>query len=356
MSHDRLLTDTGRTNDENVYIRTEDLRAQCRAINEEKQPHQEETTRSPKKKLFSNIRNPFTKPVNNAPTPPMPSKAAQVFGTSARKHNVIEARPVKPARPLKTPTRVPRSETSKSLPPRVIHPNSHARRHGSGSAHRSSKGARRSSRSSKRLSDAENTPPVPPVNSSFESISPPTPPAKDTPPELRHMAAPSSPLRRAAPAQDLRESYETYVDKGMKLRLPAFALSPSRSRRSIPNHLDASPEKFRPYTAEDYTNLIGGGALQWSHSDTEYSASPRDSKRDVPSLNRSPEAPRFAPIAGRTDDLEYGTITARRLSTLPPRFYTPSNRSVHLFLEGETPSKNVSCSCLSLISSAGPLA
>ncbi|KAL6704214.1 hypothetical protein ACN47E_008471 [Coniothyrium glycines] len=300
----------GTNNEDDVYIRTEDFRNQCRAASEERHPHRDEPTKSPKKKLFSNIRNPFAKTANSvAATAAMPSKAAQVLGTSARRRHVVQPRPIKSAQSTGTPTKIRRSGTAKSLPPKVVDSEDYSRRH-----HRRG--------STQRQRDAENTPPVPQVNCSFETTVPPTPPAKDTPPESRSMHAPSSPLRRAAPAQDLRESYDTYLDKGMKLRFPAFALSPSPSCMNNEQRAGGtSPTKFRPYTAEDYSKLI---------EDCEYPLSP----------SKSIEALQLAvPELWKALSHE-GKRTSRFLSPLPPRFYSPSNRSVRLFAEGESPSKN----------------
>lgn len=326
-----ILTALGSINDDDVYIRTEDLRAQCRAVSGEKQLVRDEPAKSPKKKMFGNMQifNPFSKTPNATPIPPMPSKAAQVLGTSARKPHIIEVRPIKPSRPFKTPTKVSRSDTSKSLPGKIVDPHNYARRHHSGSSRRHRTSGRRSP-GSKQSSDAENTPPVPRIIASTESVSPPTPPAKDTPPTVRP-ARESSPLRRAPQSEDLRESYEAYVDKGMKLQFPEFALSPSPSSNAVPDNGGLSPTKFRPYTAEDYTKLIEGEPFQWPYSEGDDSSGQQDSKQSAPLTTQNVEA-LYLP---RSDGLSHEGL-------LLPRFYSPSNRSVCSFAEGETASKNVS--------------
>ncbi|KAF1942282.1 hypothetical protein EJ02DRAFT_502973 [Clathrospora elynae] len=279
---------TGAYSEDDVYIRTEDLRAQCRAASGLGEKNLEDAVKSPKKKLFAGMRNPFSK-TPHVPTPSMPLKAAQVLGTAARQPHVIAVRPIKPARPYYTPTKVSRSETAKSLPAKVVSPDTYSRRRRSGSMRRNRPAGRRSSgRGSNKSSDAENSPPVPQNNASFESA--PTPPAKDTPPPDQRA---ESPLRRAFPAQDLRGNYEADVGKSTQLRFPDFALSPSPSTSILPGNGGASPTKFRPYTAKDYTKLVEDN-------------------------NRS----------------------SHHLSPLHPRFYSPSNRSFHAFADGETPSKN----------------
>jgi hypothetical protein len=288
----------------------------------------------------------------------MPSKAAQVFGTAARQPKVITVRPIKPARPFEpTPTKAPRSDTSKSLPAKVIDPDSYAHRHRSGSSRRNrpvGRGSPSGGSPTKQSSDAENAPPMPKFHASFESAIPPTPPAKDTPPDQRA----ASPLRRVAPAQDLRESYsesigESYddnygrfIDKKVNLRYPDFALSPLPSSDVLSGNSEASPTsptKFRPYTADDYTKLIEGEALQWPYPERGDSLKRPENKRDVTTLV-SPmfETPKLRRPDRRSEEHQGGDREGAHYSPLQPRFYSPKHLAARGFAEGESPSKNVS--------------
>jgi hypothetical protein len=333
-----------------------DLRAECRAASAERQA--ESSAKSPKKKLFSSIRNPFTKNSANVAPPQMPPKAAQVFGTAARQPKTITVRPIKPARPFEpTPTKPARSDTSKSLPAKVVDPDNYAHRHRSGSSRRHrpiGRGSPSGGSPTKQSSDAENAPPVPKFNISFESIIPPTPPAKDTPPDQRA----ASPLRRVAPAHDLRESYSesvgesyqdnygSYVDKDVNLRYPDFALSPLPSSDVLPGHGGASPTgptKFRPYTADDYTKLIEGEALQWPYPERGDSLKKPEDKRSAAHMV-SPmfETPKLRRPDRRSAEREGSNRQNSEYSPLQPRFYSPKHLSARGFAEGESPSKNVS--------------
>ncbi|KAF1831232.1 hypothetical protein BDW02DRAFT_641606 [Decorospora gaudefroyi] len=330
--------------EDDVYIRTEDLRSQCRAAGAEKQP--DEPTKSPKKNFFSSIRNPFSKTTSKDAPPPisMPSKAAQVLGTSARELRTIRARPIKAARPVEqTPTNPYRSDTVKSLPTKVGHPESYAHRHYSHSRRRRPSGAGRGRRSPSRgspskHSDAENNPPVPNNNSSLESVMPPTPPAKDTPPDRRSM----SPLRRVAPSQDLRDSYGAYKVDGANMWLPKFALSPLPSSHVLPGDGGASPMKFRPYTAEDYTKLVEGEALQWPYPEHTDTLSKTEAKRRMPLASAMPEKPQLQlrrPDRA-SEESRVSHWVSKDYELLQPRFYSPTHLSPRDFAEGETPSKN----------------
>ena len=314
------------------------------------QPDLDEPAKSPKKKLFQNIRNPFSKSSGSRAAPSMPSKAAQVFGTVARQPHVIQVRPIKPARAVQpSPTRPFRSDTAKSLPTKITDPDSYAHRHHSGTSRRTRAGRLESpARDSPRnqSSDAENTPSVLKLSASFDSVIPPTPPAKDTPPDQR----PTSPLRRVAPAQDLRESYDVYVGKGTKLRFPDFDLSPLPMPAVVPSNGGASPTKFLPYNAEDYIKLIDGEALQWPYPDRTDSLAKSKEKRSASLEGISLDALQLPRPDGRSDGRPVSIHERGSYSPLRPRFYSPKHLSAHGFLEGESPSKNVSdvvpASCL----------
>ncbi|EUC48151.1 hypothetical protein COCMIDRAFT_88146 [Bipolaris oryzae ATCC 44560] len=272
---------TGHLNENDIYVRTEDLRSQCRATNTETEGDQDDATKSPKKKLFQNIRNPFSKSSSSIAPPPMPSKAAQVLGTAARQPRVVQVRPIKPAVPIQPrPAKPSRSETVKSLPTKVVNPDSYAHRHlygplrcspTTGNASPDRHGFKMQS------SDAENNSPTSAFVASPNSIIPPTPPAKDTPPTQR----PASPLRRVAPAQDLRQSYDQKGEKSMQLHLPNFDFQEA-SLLPRPDH-----------SSENHQSNI---------------------------------------------------CKQNSYSPLKPRFYSPKYIPARGFLEGETPSKNTDAS------------
>lgn len=324
-----------------VYVRTEDLRPQCRVANGEHKPDcdepakRDDASKSPKKKLFGVSFPTFSRTSAAAPTPPMPSKAAQVLGTEARKPRRIEARPIKPAGPIKPPTKAPRSDTAKSLPSRLYEAN-YARRHQSFTRRNRVANCQVPSSGDIQPSAAHLD-----INSPFDTVAPPTPPAKDTPPDSKPVVKVSSPLRRAPSSEDLREDYGEFVDRGMKLQFPIFALSPSPPKTAIPDNAGASPTKFRPYTAEDYVKLIEGEPLQWPYSEAEDTKQEGNHSAPLEGENRELLQPR---IDRWSEDKDLATRVARRLTpiALPPRFYSPSNQTAGLFVEGESPSKNVS--------------
>jgi hypothetical protein len=356
----------------------QDLREQCRAVSEDRNSERQGPVKSPKKKLFGMHLPTFGR--TSTPAPPMPSKAAQVFGQAPRNPTKVVVRPIKPAGPFNTPTKASRSDTTKSLPAKILNQDTHTRRHHNGAARRNRAASRRSPPRGRRQSlDAENTPPVPGVNRSFESGPPPTPPAKDTPPESRAIVQPTSPLRRTAPSQHLRESYSVNDDALVQLQFPAFALSPSPSKSHNAEDAGKSPTKYLPCTADEYQKLIAGEVLPWDSTTTKDDSSreqsaihessvdsigdeqptrsdrwsedqghsayterkdSRDAFRDFMPLS-SPQSP----LPGRTSgqyQYAYSDRLSPQYSPLQPRFYSPSNRSVQMFAEGETPSKNVS--------------
>lgn len=270
----------------------------------------------------------------------MPTKAAQVLGTTpSRKPRRIAPRPIKSARALKTPTKVPRTDTARSLPGKAYNENNATRTHQSGPSRPNRTTGRRSPGKENLQPQGQAV-----ANTSFESMPPPTPPAKDTPPESRLLVNPSSPLRRAPSHEDLRESYGGLPDRGtqVQLQFPMFALSPSPLKTAIHGNGGASPTKFRPYTAEDYTKLIEGEVLQWPYPEEDGVFGAKERGRSAPlatgdsDLLQLPHADRWS------EDNHYNERLGRRLSPLPPRFYSPSDRSVQLFKDGESPSQNVS--------------
>lgn len=320
---------------------------------------------------------------SSTPAPPMPSKAAQVLGREPRNHGKAVVRPTRPADPIKTPTKPPRSDTSKSLPAKLLSQSTYTRSHHTSAARRQRAASRRSPpRGNRQSQDAEKAPMAPDVNASFESAAPPTPPAKDTPPECKAAGRSASPLRHAAPGTDrLREHFDAALDNAATIPFPAFALSPSPTKAA--EVAGKSPKKHLPCTADEYQKLIAGEPLPWGslaqgNSLGEPQTSPlalsplganltgpvdmpgKHWSEDNRKYNHNSQDSHSAPLASenraslpvqgeerRSEDYLHHNRHNLRYSPLPPRFYSPSNRSVQLFAEGETPSRNVSAlSCL----------
>ena len=276
----------------------------------------------------------------------MPNKAAQILGTASRQARIIPVRPIKPARPVEsTPTRTSRSDTVKSLPAKVVDPDSYAHRHHSGSSRRQSTSGRGSPGRGglkKQSYNTENTRPVPDVNESSDSVVPPSPPAKDTPPPAERQP---SPLRRAAPTRgDLRDSYSDFNDNISRIQFPKFDLSPVRSSYIPSGHGGSSPTKSRPYTAEDYTELIEDGSMQWPYPNRNDSPIKAEGKHHAPLAGvglGSLQLPRPDRLSKERPDTMSET-SADEGPGLLPHFYSPSRITPFPFAEGETPSKNVS--------------
>jgi hypothetical protein len=378
VTDDMWLIRQAATGEDEIIVLRQDLREECRAATAEKKAERQDPMKSPKKKLFGMNLPSFGR---STPAPPMPSKAAQVLGQEPRNPTKVVVRPIKPAGPIKTPTKAPRSDTSKSLPAKLLSQSTYTRSHHSSAARRNRASSRKSPpRGSKQSSDAEDAPLTSNVNASFESTAPPTPPAKDTPPECKATSRAASPLRRAAPGSDrLRENYQADVDNGEMLKFPVFALSPSPTKDHNAENTGKSPTKHLPCTAEEYHKLIAGEPLPWAFSpqgDSSRSrkvsplrfsplggnlAGPLDmpakrwSEEDYYEQYGEPQDSHSAPLEGenrvslqlppqerRSEDYVQSNRDSRHYSPLRPRFYSPSDRSVQLFADGETPSKNVS--------------
>ncbi|KAF9691498.1 hypothetical protein EKO04_010276 [Ascochyta lentis] len=332
---------TGTIDPERVFIRTEDLRAQCRAASSE-EPESDEPSKSPKKKLFGVSLPTFSRTPASGVTPSMPSKAAQVLGTApSGKPRRIESRPIKSARVSKTPTKASRLDTATSLPTKVYAQTTSARIRYGGPTRRDRTIGRKSTGKENMQLQGQAA-----ANSSFESMPPPTPPAKDTPPELRPPVNPPSPLRRAPSYEDLRRSYGDLTDRGMQVQLqfPMFALSPSSPKTAIHGNIGMSPTKFRPYTAEDYTRLIEGEALQWPYTEEDAADEVKEGGHSAPLATEGRDLLPHPHLDRWSDDNHYNERLSRRLSPLPPRFYSPSNRSIQIFKDGESPSQNTDTS------------
>lgn len=320
-----------------VFIRTEDLRAQCKSVSSEQEPESHGLNRSPKKKRFGVSFPTFSRASGTSTTPAMPHKAAQVLGaTPPSKPRRIQSRPIRSAQVSETPTKTSKSDIGKPLAVKV-----HGRSESKSNHSNTTRGSRRSEC---RTPEKENTPPRE-KPSSIEST-PPTPPAKDTPPNFplpTTSVNPPSPLHRAPSYEDLRECYGAPPGEELQAELlfPRFALSPSPPKTALLGTGGESPAKFRPFNAEDYTKLIQGEALQWPHTDEDATCEGKEGNHSAPlAVNGNNELQ--LPQSSRSDEIHYNDRISRRLSPLPPRFYSPSDRSFQLSNNGESPSQNVS--------------
>ena len=320
-----------------VFIRTEDLRAQCKSVSGEQEPESHGSNRSPKKKLFGVTLPNFSRASDTSTTPAMPHKAAQVLGaTPPSKPRRIQSRPIRSAQVSGTPTKMPKPDVGKPLAAKV-----HGRSESKSNHSNTTRGSRRSEC---RTPEKENTPPRE-QPSSVEST-PPTPPAKDTPPNFplpTTTVNPPSPLHRAPSYEDLRECYGALSGKEERAELPfpKFALSPSPPKTALLGTGGEDPVKFRPYNADDYTKLIEGEALQWLHTDEDATCEGKEGNHSAP-LAETGNNELQLPQSSRSDELHYNDKLSLRLSPIPPRFYSPSDRSFQLNDNGESPSQNVS--------------
>ncbi|USP77829.1 hypothetical protein yc1106_05103 [Curvularia clavata] len=346
----------GDLREDEVYIRTVDLRPQCRAANKDEQPALEEASKSPKKKLFQNLRNAFSKSSGTIPSPfstavpvLMPSKAAQILGEAERQPQVIEARPIKPALPP-----VPEVEWplhSKSMPDFANHDDYHEK----GSLRRPRTGDRHSSPSrdglNKQSSDTRHIIPVVHVKESQESI-PPTPPAKDTPPYPRT----GSPLRRVGPAHDLRQSYDAEIEGNMLVEIPDLGRSAPSTPEVVSESDPDSPSKFIPYHAETYERLTDEEPASRFPARNDSLNRAEDKRNDclkqmelsVPSEGKRSalvdgshlKRPQLPPLGSKSDNGPSGIREQKSFSPLKPHFYSPKHPPALGFRKGETPSKN----------------
>ena len=129
----------------------------------------------------------------------------------------------------------------------------------------------------------------------------------------------------------------------MQLSFPIFALSPSPPKTATQGTGGESPAKFNPFTAEEYTKLIVGEALGWRFAEDEENSEVKEGNFSAPLASaKDGHGLLQLPLSSRSDENHYNERLSRRLSPLPPRFYSPSDRSVQLFKDGESPSQNVS--------------
>ena len=148
------------------------------------------------------------------------------------------------------------------------------------------------------------------------------------------------------PLRDLRESYSTFTDGIGVVQFPDFDLSPSPTTGILPEDGGTSPTKFLPYTAEEYSKLIGGEAMQWPYPDCNGSPSKIGVKYLTPLTSANlvlqlphPDRRSEERTTATQDDDNNNNVDA--YSPLHPRFYSPTHISARGFAEGETPSKNV---------------
>jgi hypothetical protein len=155
------------------------------------------------------------------------------------------------------------------------------------------------------------------------------------------VANPPSPLRRAPVSHNLRESYGDVTDKSLQVQLPKFALSPSPQKTVVGAE---SPTKHLPYTVEDYTRLIQGDPMQWPYPEKNEPSnfSEQNGNHSMPLDLEGQDHLKFPRPDRWSEDDVYNAGGNCSSNLLPPRFYSPSNRSVRLFKEGESPSTNVS--------------
>ncbi|KAF2735983.1 hypothetical protein EJ04DRAFT_179036 [Polyplosphaeria fusca] len=298
-----------------------------------------EANKSPKKKIFGmnipipSFRASATAGNANAKTTsfngsgdssafPMatPKKAAKVLGAS-------------PSGKERNLARIIKSDTSKSLPSKLYdysHSHSHRQRqYGS---------TRRNKHSARRTSPSTNKTSVAPIDLSRDERAaspcddaPPTPPDKDTPPEVKKQKEASTPR--------LENSENGLSDIGFASQLPQITnLLPP-----VPIRGGRSPAKFCPPNAEDYAALVENQRIPSAHALFDYASEENTllgGKRSAPLHGEKRQS-----VAIRED--RWSEENQKRLTKkyggdpLPPAFYSPSTFSLRLFeTEGGHPSRN----------------
>ncbi|KAF2875346.1 hypothetical protein BDV95DRAFT_657601 [Massariosphaeria phaeospora] len=288
----------------------------------------DEPPKSPKKKLFGMSLPGFMSPSSNLPAPPMPSKAAKVLG----------ARPAKPHQ-FKTP----RSDTSASLPTRIYNQHSRVRQHYQTHVSTARSRQRVTSRkvsSPRRMVLPGNTSSSPVTLTSKDvqvaeepasvgSPRPPTPPQKDTPPDVKKQARAET-GRDAAASNDLYKGPDQHVPGPIQLQLPKF----TGVVEAVPAVRGSSPVKYNPSGAEEYIRLIQGDRITSTHP-------VMDSVDDVESdqgISRGESDELFTtPRPGRSQSRDEKHSPSRafvnsqnRAPPLLPAFFTPPKDHLRL--------------------------
>ncbi|KAF2180692.1 hypothetical protein K469DRAFT_753087 [Zopfia rhizophila CBS 207.26] len=347
---------TSNSENNGVTVSSFDFSDACKAPDAtEKKP--EEPIKSPRKKILGMSIPSFMSSAStaNQPTPPMPSKAAKVLGTSPSKNRRGIPRPLNAA---------VRSDTSKSLPVKLYDHHSHSRRpnpHGSMT--------RKPSEPSPLSRWSHNRTPSRKTHSTEKGVhwkdlkrsgesdipspgngSPPTPPEKDTPPDAKDKKMQVSQVKlthrtvtKGETQQGQQNQGQHPEDEEATIRLPNFA----RAEEVIPAERGVSPTKFGPYGAEDYATLIDGEHIQSAHALVDYADGPQNGGHHTAPL----EGERNEPLQvnpgpnGRWSEIQAKNhkryIAGRFNEQLPPAFYSPSNCSIYLENQCFRPSKNI---------------
>lgn len=264
---------------------------------------------------------PFSR-ANTPSAPPMPSKAAQLLGTDTgvTANTSPSSMRRNPPRHIKS---TPRSDTSKSLPAKILDHHGHSRRPNQyGSPRARNRMPSHQMRTSEKAVHGGGPKALEGILGSSSSLgNPPTPPAKDTPRDIKAKVEPEGPTI---------PNFFT----------PAKPVSSSGGR---------SPTKFCPYTAEDYAQLIELHPVLSVHgqvgcTEPEGVVSELEGDTEYPDLNEALVVQMKEPQERDELQKNYSPNKLNGEGLLKPAFYSPDSFAASLF-EGGRPSHNVS-TCL----------
>jgi hypothetical protein len=324
------------------YVSINDLRP-GRSSQLSKHWDQEIASRSPKKKIFG-VSIPFSsRPLpreSKVPAPPMPLKAARLMGATPPS---VKTRKFSPLAKISGGVSVPRSDTSKSLPPKLFNQpgrHGHARRRSpvqlSPRGRTSRKSSPTKSPTKATLFSHEKT--LEALTGSQEASQdiPPIPPRKDSlPPNIRQrfpdldrkieaLKAKNPPktvsqlLRPPTPETEP----DDFKDSSMKLYMPFVP-----RMNAIPSEGGESPSKYCPPGAADKPEFVQGEPLFSAHGILEYTIEeedePTQSAPATPITATSAWLQRSAPQqAAVADD------SSPELEYLLPTVYSPPKTAV----------------------------
>ncbi|KAF2015474.1 hypothetical protein BU24DRAFT_491714 [Aaosphaeria arxii CBS 175.79] len=307
--------------------------------------------KSPIKKMFGNLGLPSFLSSNNdaagpsTPPPPMPLKAAKLLGTDSQQGRGYTYRPW---------NHTLRSTTSKSLPSKIQDPQSRVRhprpRSPPRTALRTSFHKKSSSRD--KVTMTKKRPVKKPLWATETPHVPPTPPAKDTPPDVPENMLGWTQSKRVMKDR-AKEEYRNRARNGDPIpKMPNFYTTAPL----IPEGGGESPTKFVPYTAEDYAKLIEAPDIMSARGEMGYATNNpfENSDNEQEPENEQDEDdmhPALRQEKGKGKVIEQVSPTQQNVaqrywaqhnfadSPLKPRFFTPTGLSIKGF-EEDRPSRN----------------
>jgi hypothetical protein len=357
-------------------------------------------------------------PLPSFPADMSSSKAAQVLGEAPRNPTIVQVRPIGPDTPCNTPTRAPRSNTLQSLPGGLLDPDSSTRSHHVEAANRTRADNRKAPpRNAGSPFEYDSIPPMPPkkdtppgaktiVTSPLRRTMPSDRLREtydtqvDNRPMLQFGQFPAfalSPIpSRGFPADspdmsppyykpNTAEEYRSLI-AGVPLPFSNSATEPDGYERDVhlqgstgldithpDRRIDKHPfirnrekafkyDEPKPYGIRDAAQPFGGhddepfNSAPYVLPSAHFSSSPESSSSPTGEAQKSVQNPALNRVSEKLGSHKEGNHKEGEgeYTLLPPRFYSPLDRSFPDFADGETPSKNVSVrACLSPCFSVG---